>query len=248
MSDRYGDITYGPEWSARWERDFGTRPDTEDAVRCLSELARGRPLLELGVGTGRIAIPLAGRGVPVHGVDNSPSMLDQLRAKPGGDAVTVLEGDIVTGELGGPYAVVAMPSYTISAITSQDEQVDCFANAARHLTEDGCFVLEAMVPRSEALLSGAQRTVRIEPGEVVLHVTTPADPMSGVASACHVYFRHGEPPQLRPLRARHAWPAELDLMARLAGLRLTHRWGGWDRRPFGTDSAKHISVYGRRVS
>jgi SAM-dependent methyltransferase len=201
-------------------------------------------VLELGVGTGRLALPLAERGIAVHGVDNSPWMLAELRAKAGSSSVTVVEGDLARGDFGGPYRLVVLASYTISALASQDDQVACFANAARHLAPGGSFVVEAMVPRSEALATGSQRTVRVGPGEVVLHLSTPADPASQVADGAHVYIRDGEEPSVRPLRSRYVWPAELDLMARLAGLRIEHRWGGWDRRPFDGQSRKHVSVYG----
>ena len=240
----WSDLTYGAEWSARWERDFGWRPDTADAVDRLAELARGEAVLELGVGTGRLALPLAERGLAVHGVDSSPWMLAQLRANDGGGRVTTSEADIAEGRFGGPFGLVVLASFTISALADQTRQLDCVANAARHLSADGAFVVEAMAPRSEAIATGSVRAVRVDADKAVLHLTAPADPLTNVASACHVYLHDGEAPRLRPIRSRHVWPAELDLMARLAGLTLVERWGGWDRRAFGADCAKHVSVYG----
>jgi SAM-dependent methyltransferase len=237
------DTAYGEEWSARWERDFGTRPDTDDAVACVSELAAGRAVLELGVGTGRLALRLQERGLAVEGVDSSPWMLAQLRLKPGGDRLPVTEGDLVTCRLGRRFGLVLLASYTISALTTQDLQVACFENAARHLEPGGLFVVEAMVPSSESMATGASRTIKVADGEVVLHMSSPADPLGQTAEACHLYLRDGEPPRLRPLSSRYVWPSELDLMARIAGLERVHRWGGWDRQRFTARSQKHISVY-----
>ncbi len=239
------DAAYGEEWSARWEQDFGTRADTDDAVRCLVSLAEGRSVLELGIGTGRIALPLRATGIEVHGIDSSPWMLAQLRAKPAGDDLPVIEGDFVTARAGRRFGLVVLASYTISALTDQELQVACFQNAADHLEEGGLFVVEAMVPRSEAMAAGSCRAVRLSPDEVVLQISSPADPLDQTAQSAHVYLPDRGPVRIRPLSSRYVWPSEMDLMGRLAGMARLHRWGGWDRQPFSAQSMKYISVYGR---
>ncbi|OLT16957.1 hypothetical protein BJF78_13485 [Pseudonocardia sp. CNS-139] len=241
MKSDINSVAYGEEWSALWEQDYGTRPDTDDAVRTVADLAAGRPVLELGVGTGRLAVPLADLGLPVHGVDNSPWMLAGLRKKPGGERVTTTEGDLVTTTVPGRFGVVLLASYALFALTTQEQQIDCFRNAAAHLEPGGAFVVEVVSP--QLLEADICRPVKISADEVVLLVSTAADRITQRLQTAHVYLRHDAPVKILPWDSRYAGPPEMDLMGRLAGLELSARWGGWDRRPYTAASAKHISVY-----
>jgi SAM-dependent methyltransferase len=212
----------------------------DPAVDFLAALAGGGAALELGIGTGRIALPLAARGVPVHGIDLSAAMVARLRAKPGGEAIGVTVGDFATTRVPGEFALAYLVFNTISNLTTQDAQVACFANVAAHLAPGGCFVIEVGVPELRRLAPGENMVVFdasddhwgideydvVEQGLVSHHFSV----RDGVVHKSSIPFRY-------------AWPAELDLMARLAGLRLRERWAGWDRSPFAADSAKHVSVW-----
>jgi len=208
----------------------------EPAVDLLAGLAGDGRALELGVGTGRIALPLAARGVEVHGVDLSAAMIARLRAKPGGAALPVTIGDFATTRVAGTFSVVYLVFNTIMNLTTQDAQVACFRNAAAHLAPGGYFVIEVGVPELRKLPPG-QQAVPFETREDgwaydLYDVATQA--MSSN------YVRRGE---FRSIPFRYVWPAELDLMARLAGMRLRARWADWSRAPFTSESPKHVSVW-----
>jgi hypothetical protein len=214
-------------------------------VETLVQLAKGRvPVLELAIGTGRVAVPLAARGVEVHGVDVSEAMVARLRRKPGGDAIPVTMGNFADVPVEGRYGVVFVAFNTFFGLTTQEEQVRCFENVAAHLTDEGVFVLEVFVP-DVTRFDRRQRVSAITVGleEVQLEATN-YDPVAQRTTTQQV-FLSTKGVELIPVVIRFAWPAELDLMARLAGLRLHERWGGWDRRPFTADSEHHVSVYGR---
>jgi Methyltransferase domain len=235
-------VAYGPEWSARWDEDDGVRPNTEDAVRCLAELAAGRPALEFGVGTGRLALPLQEQGLCVHGIDSSPWMVEQLRRKPGGQRLPVTLGDFATTKVKGVYGLVFVADNTLFALTTQELQVQCFRNAAAHLERGGAFVIEAIAPFDHVLTQC--RTLKVETDQVVLLVTS-IDAVTQQMQQSYLYVRDGQSPRVQPFASRYAWPAELDLMACVAGMRRRHRWGGWDKRPFTAKSSEHITVYER---
>jgi SAM-dependent methyltransferase len=210
------------------------------AVDRLAELARGGRALEFAIGTGRIALPLAERGVPVAGIDNSEAMLARLREKPGADRVEARVGDMAATRMDGEFTLVYLVFNTIFNLTSQDGQVACFENAAAHLDNGGRFVIEARVPELQRLPLG--QTVlpwRADPGGFSSYVY---DVVTQRLSGQH-YYIEGERIRASPTEMRYAWPSELDLMARLAGMRLEHRWGGWDREPFTALSPSHVSVY-----
>jgi SAM-dependent methyltransferase len=216
------------------------RPDVVDpAVDLLAELADGGRALELGIGTGRIALPLAARGVPVHGIELSTAMVERLRGKPGGSAIGVTIGDFASARVDGVFSLAFLLYNTIMNLTTQEAQVDCFRNVADHLEPGGCFVVEVLVPELRKIPQG-QKHVMFKTGPVSWAwseydvVTQSAD--------CH-YVRTGENASYRTIPFRYVWPSELDLMARLAGLRLRHRWDDWSRQSFTEDSAKHISVW-----
>jgi SAM-dependent methyltransferase len=235
-------VSYGPEWAARWDDEFGDLPDTQDAVTCLADLAAGRPVLELGVGTGRLALPLVEKGLTVRGVDNSPWMIEQLNAKPRGKEIEAVEGDFATVTVDGEFGLVFISRYALFALTSQDEQVRCFENAAAHLVPGGVFAIEVMSPASSALENGRCWTSGVTPDSLTLFVSG-ANPVTQQMRMCHFTITGDGDVRLRPAASRYAWPAELDLMARIAGMRLRDRWAGWDRAPFTAESRQHVSVY-----
>jgi SAM-dependent methyltransferase len=212
----------------------------EPAVATLAELAGDGPALEFAIGTGRIALPLAQRGLTVKGIDTSEAMLEQLRAKPGAERVEAQVGDMAATRVDGEFSLVFLVFNTIFNLTTQDGQVACFENAARHLRTGGRFVIEARVPELQRLPLG--QTVlpwRADPEAMSYYVY---DVVTQRLSGRHYYFTGGRV-QPSPIEMRYAWPAELDLMARLAGLRLEDRWGGWRREPFTHLSPAHVSVY-----
>ncbi|MBC9727161.1 class I SAM-dependent methyltransferase [Streptomyces sp. TRM68367] len=206
----------------------------------LAELAGGGRALELGIGTGRIAVPLARRGVEVHGIDMSRAMVERLRAKPGGDAIGVTIGDFATAKAPGRFTLAYLVFNTIMNLTTQDAQVDCFRNVAEHLEPGGCFVIEVGVPDLR----------RLPPGQnaVPFHVDGSRlgfdlyDVATQAMSSHHVTVQDGRS-SYWSIPFRYVWPAELDLMARLAGLRLRERWDGWSREPFTSESRQHVSVW-----
>ncbi len=212
----------------------------EPAVDLLEELARGGRALELAIGTGRIALPLAARGVEVHGIDLSRAMVERLRAKPGGEGIGVTIGDIATTRADGTFTLAYLVFNTIMNLTSQDAQVACFRNAAAQLEPEGCFVVEVMIPDLQ----------RLPPGETVhpFHVSEERlgldeyDVATQRLVSHHVQLLDGRAERVS-VPFRYVWPAELDLMARLAGMTLRDRWEGWTREPFTRDSRSHVSVW-----
>ncbi len=245
MSDRYDPTAYGASIAEEYDGLWEGLVDTDAAVVCLADLAGDGPVLELGVGTGRLALPLAARGLAVHGVDASEDMLAQLRAKPGGDALPVTVGDFADVEVPGRFSLVVLALNTIFALPTQDAQVACFQNAARHLVPGGRFVIETWVPDLNRFsASGSAVGVRrLTPTAVSLDVAE-LDPVEQRMRTTQVSLRDGHL-RLHPANHRYAWPAELDLMARLAGMGREHRWADWARSPFTAWSLTHVSVYRR---
>lgn len=225
--------------------DSAVRGDEEQTVAALAGLAGGGPALELAIGTGRIALPLAARGVRVDGIDLSEPMVAKLRAKPGGADLSVTIGDFADVAVAGRYRLIYLVFNTLFNLLTQDAQVRCFQNAAEHLTDDGVFVVEAFVPGYLHRLRDNQYVDAEEVG--VGHVKFDVarhDPVAQRLDENHVRLsRDGV--RLVPVVCRYAWPGELDLMARIAGLRLAERWGAWDRRPLTADDRNCISVYER---
>jgi SAM-dependent methyltransferase len=221
------------------------RGDEIEAVAFLEQLAGRGPALELAIGAGRIALPLAARGIRVDGVDISPAMIAQLRAKPGGDQISVTVGDIADVPAPGAYSLIFVVWNTLFNLLTQEAQVRCFENVADHLTDDGSFVVEAYVPAFLYRLRNDQyvdaEAIRVD--EVRLDVLR-HDMATQMIEESHVSLSSAGV-RLNPVVQRYAWPSELDLMARIAGLRLKSRWGGWNREPFNSTSSAHVSVYGR---
>jgi len=238
----YTHETYGERVANDYD-DWYTYFD-QDAITTLAELARGGRALELGIGTGRIALPLMGKNVEVHGLDASPSMVERMRAKPNGDRVPVNFGNFADVAADGQFALVYVVFNTFFALSSQDEQVRCFRNVAAHLTSDGCFLIEAFVPDVTRFDRGQTVSATNVTTENVDLDVSQHDPVTQRVVSQKVFLRDGSI-RLYPIEIRYAWPSELDLMAQLAGLRLRQRWSNWQREPFTSESTKHISVYER---
>jgi SAM-dependent methyltransferase len=232
--------TYGDRWAGIYDEWYADLGDIDAVVTTVSEMAAGRPVLELGIGTGRLALPLAARGVDVTGVDASAAMVARLREKPGGPAIPVVIGDMADVPVEGRFGVVFVAFNTFFNLTSQDEQIRCLTNVAAHLDEGGVFVVEGFVPDT-GTSTGAVEVRSITADEVVLFAFR-HDPFDQVIDAQTIVLSN-DGIRLFPLKARYAPPSELDLMARLAGLRLRDRWGGWNRCPFAASSGVHVSVY-----
>jgi SAM-dependent methyltransferase len=216
--------------------------DTDGAVGCLLELAGKGPVLELGVGTGRLALPLAAAGLRVHGIDASEAMLDRLRAKPGGADIGLTVADFSEFALPETFSLAVLAINTIFALPDQDAQVRCFACVAAHLEPGGCFVVEAFVPNPARFQHGQSIRVRtMTAGRVVLDVAR-IDEATQFMYTSQVHLRDGDI-RVHAANHRYAWPSELDLMARLAGLQLEDRWQDWSRTPFSAGSQSHVSIY-----
>jgi SAM-dependent methyltransferase len=229
--------------AATYDEDAADRFDPAvlaPTVDLLAELAGTGRALELGVGTGRVALPLAERGVQVHGIDLSEAMVSRLRAKPGGDEVAVTIGDFATTRVEGRFSLVYLVFNTIMNLTTQAAQVACFRNAAAHLEPGGSFVIEVMVPELR----------RLPPGET-FHVFGFDETYFGIDEydvatqglvSHHLTVVDGRPERVS-VPFRYVWPSELDLMAELAAMRLRERWAGWNREPFTSESRAHVSAW-----
>jgi SAM-dependent methyltransferase len=236
---------FGEHVAARYDdpADEMNQPAAVDpVVDFLADFAGDGAALEFGIGTGRIALPLAARGVRVHGIDLSEAMVAKLRAKPGAERIGVTMGDFATTRAEGTFSLAYIVYNTINNLTTQDEQVACFENAAAHLEPGGCFVVEVGVPALQ----------RLPPGETVraFHVSATRlgfdeyDVVSQGLISHHYRIEDGHVDALS-IPFRYVWPAELDLMARLAGMTLRERYAGWKREPFTSESTKHVSVWER---
>jgi SAM-dependent methyltransferase len=210
-------------------------------VDFLAALAGDGRALELGIGTGRIALPLAARGIPVHGIDLSEAMLARLRAKPGGEGIGLTVGDFSTARVDGRFRLAYLVFNTIMNLTTQPEQVACFRNVAAHLEPGGCFVIEVGVPDLRRLPHG-ERYVIFDFGEAHWGIDDYDVRNQGLVSH-HFQRRADGTIEKSSGPFRYVWPAELDLMAELAGLRLRERWEGWGREPFTSESTRHVSVW-----
>jgi SAM-dependent methyltransferase len=226
----------------------GDYDDTTGAVdpgpelAAIAELSGGEPILELGIGTGRLALPLAARGHRVAGIEGSAEMVRLLRQKPGGADIPVEIGDFAETRVDGEFGLVVLTMNTIYALPSQAAQVGCFRNAARHLREGGAFVVEAWLPDLGAYRDGrAVRLVRQDDGVVILE-TSAISPATQTMRTNKVYLQN-DSVKVFPANHRYAWPAELDLMAELAGMELAQRWADWSKAPYTDDSTAHVSIW-----
>jgi SAM-dependent methyltransferase len=225
------------------EYDEGTNPDPAPAARFLAGLVPGGArVLELATGTGRVALPLAARGITVEGVEGSAAMVEQMRAKPGGEQIPVVVGDMADVPVTGPFQLAYLVFNTLFNLPSQQRQVDCFRNVAKVLAPGGLFVIECFILDLTIFDRGQRVATRGLTEDSVRMEFLRHDPVAQAVTYQRVTF---DPSgiRMRPLRLRYCWPSELDLMAELAGLRLRDRWHDWDRTPFTADSQQHISVY-----
>ncbi len=238
--DEYSKETYGQRIAGiydQWYSEFDPA-----AIQSLAELAAGGPALELGIGTGRIAIPLNKVGVAVQGIDASEAMVARLHSKPGGESIKVTMGNFAEVAVDGKFSLIYVVFNTLFSLLTQEEQVMCFQNVAGHLLPEGVFVVEAFVPDMTRFSGGqAIRVTRISNTEVQADVSL-HEPEKQVITSQHVLITESKT-QLFPVTIRYIWPSEMDLMARLSGLKLNSRWSNWKKGEFTAESGKHISVY-----
>jgi len=231
---------FGDRWADIYDR--GHELDPAPAVRFLAELARDGRVLELAIGTGRVALPLAAQGVAVEGIEASRAMLDQLRRKPGGESIPVAVGDMADVAVEGPFRLVYLVYNTLYNLPSADRQAECFRNVAAALEPGGAFVLECFVPD----VSRFDRGQRVEARAVTEDSATLAvwrhDAVAQRLIKQEIIFG-ASGYRMLPVALRYCWPSELDMMAARAGLRLEERYAGWDRAEFGSESSSHVSVY-----
>jgi SAM-dependent methyltransferase len=239
----YDPTTYGDRIADVYDEWFAVPSDTEDTVGFLSDLAGSGPVLELGIGTGRVALPLAQRGHEVRGVDASEAMVEKLRAKTGGEHIPVTIGDFAELDIEEEFSLVYAVFNTFFALLSQEVQVRCFENVARCLRDEGgAFVIEVFVPDMTRWDRNQWIEARHVGNDNVVLDAARHDPAEQRVASNHLVVSEAGV-KIYPVRLRYAWPSELNLMARLAGLRLRERWGGWRREPFTASSTRHISVY-----
>jgi SAM-dependent methyltransferase len=233
---------FGNRIAARVDADarYNAPEVVDPMVEFLVEVAGGGAALEFGIGTGRIALPLARRGVEVHGIDLSEAMVARLRTKPGGDAIAVKIGDFATTRVDRRFSLVYLVANTIMNLTTQEEQVACFHNAAEHLEAGGSFVIEVVIPGLQRLPPGERfQLFDVSP----THVGFDEIDVATQALISHHYWIEDGGVEVFSPPFRYVWPAELDLMAQLAGLKLRERWAGWEREPFTAESRKHVSAW-----
>jgi SAM-dependent methyltransferase len=239
MAQTHFDERVAARYETYWPELF--QPEAIDpVVSFLADLAGDGGALELGIGTGRLALPLSRRGVRVHGIELSPAMVARLRAQPGADAIGITIGDFAATTVSGTFRLAYLVRNTVTNLTSQDEQAECFRTVAAQLEPGGCFVIENYIPQLQ----------RLPPGETTrVFTATPShlgfeqyDLAAQIAVSHHWWLIDG---QLETFSSphRYLWPSELDLMAKIAGMTLRERWSGWKREPFTSDSTMHISVW-----
>lgn len=244
MKDYQPVMSFNEETAAIYDQ-IAQRGDEVEAVAFLKEWAGSGPALELAIGTGRIALPLAAEGVKVQGIDLSLPMIQRLRAKPGGEQIEIIQGNYADVPVEGRFRLIYLVFNTFFNLLTQDEQVRCFENVAKHLTEEGVFILECGVPAEFYRLRNYQYVdaESVEVDQVRLDVAR-FDPVTQLLEENHVTLSPAGV-RVNPIVTRLTWPSELDLMARIAGLKLKERWASWRREPLTAESRNCISVYGR---
>jgi len=234
---------YGDRWASVYDDEFGAL-NPASAADFLARLANGGRVLELAIGTGRVALPLYRRGVPVEGIDASEAMVARLRAKPGGESIPVTIGDMADVATGGSFRLVYVVFNSLFVLLSQARQADCFRNVAQVLEPGGRFVIECFVPDLTRFDRGQRvQTLAVTEDSVKVEFSLHDAPRQRVTT--QIVTLDGDGAHLRPVTVRYSWPSELDLMASQTGLRLAARYAGWDERPYDAASAGHVSVYQR---
>ncbi|MEM7244463.1 MAG: class I SAM-dependent methyltransferase [Acidobacteriota bacterium] len=242
----HGPESFGELNAEDYDAQYGDAmaTETQDSAERLAELAGGGRALELAIGTGRVALPLSERGVAVHGIEASAKMAEKLHAKPGGDAIPVVIGDMAEARAEGTFDLVYLVFNTIFNLTTQEAQARCFANAARHLNEGGVFVVETVVPDLSQFVDGQRMKASWARMDSARFEIATHDRVGQIIDFQRIVISEGQT-RMRPHTMRYAWPSELDLMARLAGLERRERWAWWDRSPFTAESKSHVSVYAK---
>ena len=241
MVNEFTASTYGDRIAGVYDSIYRAT-DPTDCVDLLAELSSGGRVLELGIGTGRIAIPLAAKGVEVQGIDSSEAMIKQMRAKDGGGRIRVEIGDFADPRDEGMFSLVFVVANTFFALTTQDDQIRCFENVAARLEDRGVFLIEAFVPDVSVFADGNQLSARpIDLDSVKIDVTT-HDRLNQIVDTRTLRLSQ-DGVEVYPFQLRYVWPSEMDLMARLTGFRLLDRWSDWSRSPFTSESRSHVSVY-----
>ncbi|HEY2746582.1 MAG TPA: methyltransferase domain-containing protein [Polyangia bacterium] len=238
--------SYGDRVADRYDEQYGSLGSADATVALLAELAApGNRALELGIGTGRVALPLAARGIAVTGIDCSEKMLARLAAKPGGDKVRTVLGDMGEVAADGEYDLVYVVFNTFFALLTQDAQIGCLERAAARLAPGGKLLVEVFVPDLTRFEHNVRWFPRRLDGDGVLAEASWHDPIAQRVDSNHIYLEQDQSVHIVPIKLRYANVPELDLMARVAGLALHARWAGWNKEPFGNGSQKHVSVYAR---
>ena len=241
--DEYTASTYGDSIADVYD-EFYRPANVPERVDVLAELAAGGRALELGIGTGTFSLPLAERGVDVYGIEISDAMVDQIRAKEREKSLQITIGDFADVEVEGTFSLIFVISNTLFMLTDQEDQIRCFDNVASHLDESGVFLVHAFVPDLSMFDQGQHVSGDLADLTSVRMDVSVHDPMNQVVDFRHIHLAE-EGIKMYPGRLRYVWPSELDLMARLAGLRLRERWADWRRSPFTSESRSHVSVYER---
>jgi SAM-dependent methyltransferase len=238
--DGYDNATYGAMWAADYDEIF---PGVAGAmIDRLAEFGANGRILELAIGTGRVALPLAERGIDITGIDISPEMVERLRGKRGGDSIPVVMGDFTDVSVEGAFRLIYLVFNTLFALTDQESQVRCFTNVAAHLEPGGRFVTETFYPDVTRFDRGQRLgALDVTLDEVRIEASR-HDRVNQSIETQRVHLRD-QGLKLYPVRVRYAWPSEMDLMARIAGLELENRWGGWNRERFDHQSQIHVSVF-----
>jgi len=240
MMEEYSAETYGERIAAIYDELYTSYDPA--AIHFLAQLAKTGPALELGIGTGRFALPLQAMGVEVIGIDASPAMVERLHGKPGGERIPVTLGDFTMVELPGKFPLIYLVFNTIFGLLTQEAQIRCFENVARHLEPEGVFVVEAFVPDLKRYVDGQSLRVTSMDNDILRLDAATVDIPNQLITAQHMHVSiRGV--QLFPVRLRYIWPAEMDLMARMAGMQLRQRWSSWDQAAYTSTSMRHISLY-----
>ena len=242
VSPSYDPAAYGRAVADVYDDLYRTVPETDETVAMLADLSDGGAILEMGIGTGRLALPLAERGIEVAGIEGSQEMVDQLRAKPGGRDIPVAVGNFADAQVDGEFTVVALALHTIFGLPTPDDQIRCFENAADHLVPGGVFVIEALVMDAADFTDGQAVAPRFSDAQQVELQVKRFDRVTQRVEVTNVHLSNGGV-KLNSYVNQYTTPREFDLMARIAGLRLRDRWEGWRREPFTAHSRRHVSVY-----
>jgi SAM-dependent methyltransferase len=242
--ESYDASTYGDRIAGVYDQWFSVPVDTDEAVAFLADAAGGGPVLELGIGTGRLALPLKERGLDVRGIDTSEAMVAKLREKPGGADIPVTIGDFANVAVDGRFRLIFVAFNTFFGLLTQDDQVRCFQGVAEHLENDGVFVIQVFDPDLTRFDRGQRIQTEVVGTDSLVIGADEHDSVHQRIRSVHVVLTE-EGTKLYPVRIRYAYPSELDLMARLALLRLRERWEDWTKTPFTPSSGAHVSVYGR---